>query len=177
MSDITNALPKGTPTPSDGTAAAARRQPAPMDERTLAALQGSIEKWRAIEAGTGKDNAAWNCPLCALFLLQGGCNGCPVFARTGAESCQDTPFVEWVAVQLKEDRGHPFLAITDRHKALARAEREFLESLLPRAAASVTTDHAKDTSGKHGGDEPSAVATPAPESDSQVPGTKTGAGS
>jgi len=43
-----------------------------MDEKTLAALRGSISKWEGIVAGTMQDSGASNCPLCKKFRKKGG---------------------------------------------------------------------------------------------------------
>lgn len=97
-----------------------------MDERTLAALKGSIAKWEAIVAGTGQDEGAANCPLCALFShfvnpeAQRGCKGCPVQEETGLSGCDGSPYEE-----CDEDR--------DDFKEMAAAELAFLKSLLPEA--------------------------------------------
>lgn len=103
-----------------------RDQIAPMDERTLTALKGSIEKWRKIEAGVGADYGEDNCPLCAEFLASFiNCSGCPVFARTGQQYCIGSPYKDtWLPLRVD-------WAETDEAKAAASEEREFLESLLP----------------------------------------------
>lgn len=112
---------------------------APMGERTLTALQGSIEKWKAIEAGTRVDGGGSDCPLCVLFdsvenpdgfplPCSDGCFGCPVSNATGKSGCSDTPYMVWAKAT---GRDFPRIADTPERIALARAEREFLESLLP----------------------------------------------
>jgi hypothetical protein len=99
-----------------------------MDERTLEALKGSIEKWEAIVAGTGEDRGWRNCPLCLIFnnpeidpdgLIQ--CAGCPVNESTGHTGCEGTPY----------DRYH-----YERTQEAACAELDFLRSLLPAEAVS-----------------------------------------
>lgn len=96
-----------------------------MDTETLAALRGSIAKWRAIVEGTGEDKGIDNCPLCLKFNSRYpaknlGCNGCPVYQRTGQDSCSGTPYDEY----LSDKRGTT---------ELAQAELDFLISLLPEA--------------------------------------------
>lgn len=107
-----------------------------MDEETRRALDGSIDKWKKIVAGTGGDNGARNCPLCLKFR---DCLGCPVAARTGVALCADTPFSEWAhhqravhQIQWHEPwRVHPDCP---ECKRLAQAELYFLKSLLPKDA-------------------------------------------
>lgn len=105
-----------------------------MDERTLSALKGSIDKWRGIEAGELEDNGIDNCPLCGLFY-DGWCEGCPVSERTGLTVCEGSPYMQWADATYDDDIAR---ADTPKLKALARAEREFLESLLPRATTDVS---------------------------------------
>ncbi len=110
----------------------------PMDERTREALEGSIEKWRAIERGDGEDLGTSNCPLCRLFR-ENGCIDCPVREETGYIGCHGSPygaFMEALHDAAGEDATRIDEAPLDEAphlKRLARDEREFLESLLPDA--------------------------------------------
>lgn len=109
-----------------------------MDKQTLEALKGSIEKWRKIEAGEGMDRGFDNCPLCGLFWFGAvhKCIGCPVYDLTERTACYGTPYHAFSKWTQQTDRyaGH-FKPLNPKvHKKgvrLARAEREFLESLLP----------------------------------------------
>lgn len=96
-----------------------------MDAKTLEALKGSIAKWEAIVAGTGEDNGAYNCPLCAMFMVEGVelCRGCPVRERTRHPGCGETPYDAFC-------RAIPGSA---QEAAAAQAELDFLRSLLPPA--------------------------------------------
>lgn len=94
-----------------------------MDKTTLAALKGSIKKWKLIESGKGEDLGTENCPLCAEFYGD-FCYGCPVRERTGTHSCNGSPYEEWSEFEV--DR-----AETDEEKQAAKDMRVFLESLLP----------------------------------------------
>ena len=117
-----------------------------MDDRTLRALQGSIAKWQAIVQGIGTDEGCTNCPLCIEFFDTTGetddgevqvdeCFECPVFKFTGETGCEGTPHsAAWDALG-----GRGKLANTPAKVAAARAELEFLQSLLPP-----TTQHAQD---------------------------------
>ena len=100
-----------------------------MDKKTLTALQGSIEKWRQIEAGTLEDCGIHNCPLCREFFMK-SCDGCPIYTETGRRFCRGTPYDAWI-----EATEFGSVANTPELVALARAEREFLESLLPKGDA------------------------------------------
>lgn len=99
-----------------------------MDDKTLAALKGSIAKWKSIVDGTGKDEGADNCPLCKQFIdcyeidEEGNnicCVGCPVSQKTGKEGCLGSPYEKYS--NCSEE-------CKPRH---ARAELAFLKSLLP----------------------------------------------
>jgi hypothetical protein len=100
-----------------------------MDNETRDALLGSIEKWKKIEEGTGKDNGCDNCPLCKIFLVS-ACQGCPVHERTGLPICYGTPYMVWTRAVIADNRYGPYRATTPQLKELAHKEREFLESLL-----------------------------------------------
>lgn len=91
-----------------------------MDSATLAALHGSIAKWRGIVAGTATDEGILNCPLCQLFTWlvddRGECAGCPVRDATGSDNCIGSPYENYCETN----------SIAD-----AQAELDFLISLLP----------------------------------------------
>ncbi len=40
-----------------------------MNNETLVALRGSIEKWEKIVGGSGVDGGIENCPLCKEFYI------------------------------------------------------------------------------------------------------------
>ncbi len=98
-----------------------------MDERTRDALNRAIRHWAFNEEGpielaaVGPDA----CPLCALFIAKIDCAGCPVAARTGKPGCEGSPYREADQAFMYRDEDEP------RWRAAARAEREFLESLIP----------------------------------------------
>jgi hypothetical protein len=103
-----------------------------MDSRTLEALLLSIEHWRENEASpaeaasTGPDD----CPLCELFLKD-RCSGCPIANAVGDFGCRGTPYEAAVASRdAAKQSGRD--ADQEAWRAAARAELEFLESLLPR---------------------------------------------
>lgn len=109
-----------------------------MDKETLDALKGSVAKWVAIEAGDGMDIGWKNCPLCAMFNPPNAqyrdCDGCPVAEAAGTPGCENTPYIEWVdSFDLLEQK----IATTPELKALARAELDFLRSLLPTDATAL----------------------------------------
>ena len=102
------------------------------DKETEAALAGSIAKWEAIVAGTGSDNGTANCPLCKTFMEKSDrdftlCGGCPVREKTGAPSCDGSPYEEWSKYQ--EDLEMPYHIIDAESRRLAQAELDFLRSL------------------------------------------------
>ncbi len=109
-----------------------------MDQKTLKALRGSIDKWKAIECGDGPDLGITNCDLCALFVND-GCSGCPVSRVTGHAHCVMSPY-GYFRGALNAAAGCDAVCIDEapideapRLKRLARDEREFLESLLPES--------------------------------------------
>jgi hypothetical protein len=46
-----------------------KRKPITINTAGMKALDGSIEKWRKIVAGTGTDEGPDNCPLCQRYLV------------------------------------------------------------------------------------------------------------
>lgn len=107
-----------------------------MDTRTLTALRRSIKKWEDVAAGTGTDRGSTNCALCQEFLVPRNgdhtCSGCPVMVRTGVGYCEATPYIEWARGTRAGVDGRR--AVDDEQRALARAELDFLRSLLPEGA-------------------------------------------
>jgi len=110
-----------------------------MNTETLQALQGSIAKWAAIVDSTDAvDAGGSNCPLCKVFDRGLECKGCP--ADKGQGACVDTPYVEWGEHQINNHSG---LLVSSAGRVwhrfencnaclnLAKAERDFLISLLP----------------------------------------------
>lgn len=101
-----------------------------MDERTLTALRGSIEKWRKIVARTGTDKGSRNCALCIEFYT-GSCDGCPVAERVNLLFCMGTPYPKWKAKAIRTRAGYSSNR-DGRATAEAQAELDFLISLLPK---------------------------------------------
>ena len=101
-----------------------------MSPETLAALRGSISKWEAIVEGHGQDDGVLNCPLCAVFH-HNECWGCPVMERTGSSGCLDSPYVDVPSTPIN-DYANP--VAREYARELARAELDFLRSLLPSDA-------------------------------------------
>lgn len=112
-----------------------------MNAGVLTALQDAIKKWRQIERGEMLDMGPENCPLCWEFYAS-GCEGCPVMEQSGYSGCRNTPYDnEWVgvatSVTLPTDHGAAYCtrvmyAGSTAAVHAARAERKFLESLLPK---------------------------------------------
>ena len=108
-----------------------------MDERTLKALRGSIEKWEGIVAEEGDDLGGCNCPLCKLFYSediphQDYCRGCPVSEKSGEQYCHNTPYDDWMLA----DRHEADRCTADTPEAVEAATEmlNFLKSLLPAGA-------------------------------------------
>lgn len=106
-----------------------------MDDKTLTALQQSIEKWeRNAVAETPDDytTGVKDCALCQVFM-QGGCLGCPVRGATGGVFCVGSPYYNAVQVRGEWSRTSFNTDLRDAARAAARAEADFLRSLLPEA--------------------------------------------
>jgi len=111
-----------------------------MDRETLGALKRSIKKWRRVRLYKGTDEGPQNCSLCGMFHgAPNNCSGCPVQARTGYIGCMKTPYEEWLQHQQEchegRDDGGSSAGYTVRCKVckrLAKAEEDFLKSLLPK---------------------------------------------
>jgi|SRR6185312_4074214 len=107
-----------------------------MNDKAKTALEGSIAKWQAIVAGTGKDLGPANCPLCQEFW-KAGCVGCPVYSATGHSYCHRTPYDDWIEEWPKRSSVGSTVnsawasAPRERLRALAQAELDFLISLRP----------------------------------------------
>lgn len=105
-----------------------------MDAKALKALKASIRKWeRNAKAKTPEEylTKAGDCPLCDLFI-DDGCRRCPVYQRSLSIHCMATPYVQasvarhqWAYSDGSAEAAH----------AAARAEVEFLKSLLPGSAS------------------------------------------
>ena len=73
-----------------------------MKKETRVALEGSIEKWEGIVAGTKLDAGIRNCPLCQLFYSK-KCFGCPIAKKSGCQECDNTPYDEFRYKESKEN--------------------------------------------------------------------------
>lgn len=66
-----------------------------MDAKTAEALEASIKHWQenvAAETPDGVSLQADHCALCRIFFYEKNCRGCPVFARTGEQCCNESPY-------------------------------------------------------------------------------------
>jgi hypothetical protein len=103
-----------------------------MDAKTLEALKASIAKWeRNAEAADVFEFkiSEKDCPLCAMFKIwPDECDGCPVFEKTGAKFCRETPYISAATARRDWRYGD---GPADRAHAAARDEVAFLKSLLP----------------------------------------------
>ena len=119
-----------------------------MDSKTLEALKDSIEHWRELE-NAPFEHATFrigpsNCALCKLYHRRytapddefaDTCVGCPVSYNTKQDFCQGSPYDDASRVI-----HHPMSWETYEERVAAwpqaaKAEREFLESLLPKEAS------------------------------------------
>ena len=107
-----------------------------LSKRAETALRGSIKKWEKIAADKGEDLGGANCPLCKLYYVH-DCLACPVRLHTDAEYCEDTPYIDWYDHHYDD---HSNISGVDSLViecsvcvSLAKAELNFLRSLLPEA--------------------------------------------
>lgn len=105
-------------------------------KNVMKALDGSIEKWRGIAAGTGIDKGSLNCPLCIMFNETEGsalCRGCPISGDTGFIGCVGTPYSEeWCNVFKGVMPSDGWRADTPRRKKAAREMLKYLADLRAR---------------------------------------------
>ena len=106
-----------------------------MTPEALTALQASIEHWKRLADSVPSEDAAeqpysGDCPLCQAFASEPveGCNNCPIRLKTGRHACMGTPYWRAEGAWVGYRRGNT--ALSD-WQAAARAELEFLQSLLP----------------------------------------------
>jgi hypothetical protein len=96
-----------------------------MDAKTLKALKGSINKWKANAEIDYLKKAKINitdCQLCDLFWYN-DCTGCPVMEKSKYSCCVGTPYVAGA----KAYNANDLAAFIEA----SHAEVEFLQSLLP----------------------------------------------
>lgn len=104
-----------------------------MDAKTLNALTQSIEKWeRNAVAIYPREytTRARDCALCDLFAGY-ECRGCPVSKLTEEDCCRETPYATASKAKYAWLDAPGDTALRDAAHAAARAEVEFLRSLLP----------------------------------------------
>ena len=116
-----------------------------LNKRQLKALRGSIKKWEKIVAGTGKDEASDNCPIC--ILVQENCHQCPVASFVAENKgdramyddeggamydCADTPYNAWNQHSCDKCLEREGYAVCKESKGLAKRELNFLRSMLPK---------------------------------------------
>jgi hypothetical protein len=103
-----------------------------MDARTAEALEKSIKHWENnAEAERPKDASTRgaDCALCGLFYIE-GCEGCPVYHRTGGEEeCSDTPYYQALYCFKRWERYPDDQTSRDYFRAAASEEVKFLKSL------------------------------------------------
>lgn len=109
-----------------------------MDKKTLAALIEGAEKWERNAAlkPSKLDEAeiySDSCELCRLFASD-DCAGCPVKEKTGKRGCIGTPWENAEDALLGWDFWQDRKSAASFRRA-AKAEAEFLRSLIPDGAA------------------------------------------
>ena len=64
-----------------------------MDKKTLEATKESFEIWS--KQYNERDFVGYtNCPLCKLHNKTDGCDGCPIYKKTGVHKCRGTTFYD-----------------------------------------------------------------------------------
>lgn len=105
-----------------------------MDARTRKALKSSIKHWEENVAAESPDDASTDgddCALCELFWSR-VCTGCPVRDKTKRLWCGESPYG---AAERALKAWHRGGATKEQWQEAARAELEFLKSLLPEGDA------------------------------------------
>lgn len=93
-----------------------------MTPKILAALKQSIATWERRARGERIPMTMRNCALCCTCRTN--CSDCPVMLHTSCDSCRRTPYI--IACERQHDT-----IDTNGYMAAARAEVQFLRSLLP----------------------------------------------
>ena len=74
-----------------------RRRHVPTKQtETRVALNESVKHWDRLANGTSAKNEGTghrSCALCAIFYIDGACNGCPVKNATGFNFCEGSPYI------------------------------------------------------------------------------------
>lgn len=108
-----------------------------MTKKALKALKQSIAHHERMLAGKeqpGERPNGKSCPLCQEFGNILDCRGCPIRKRTGRPCCEATPYWDDENFNLQDH----WEVCTDsvqtmvRWEQQAKAELEFLKSLLPK---------------------------------------------
>jgi len=105
-----------------------------MDEK-LKALKESIEHWERVVENPKKEEIGYKeCALCSLYRRNfeaGGCEGCPVYEKTGKHGCHGTPYKEIFGYDFRgrqqEDDNGELRVIPTKEEALK--ELAFLKDL------------------------------------------------
>jgi hypothetical protein len=96
------------------------------DPNILAAVSGSVDKWKNILAG-GIDKQNDNCPLCIMFKKGIHCGECPVNEDTG-NRCDASPYGEWYEHQ-GDAHERPMQLYCPECARLAYNELEYLQKM------------------------------------------------
>ena len=123
-----------------------------MESETLNALKGSIRKWHRIWKGEDRDRGRVNCDLCLKFNTvhmreNQKCRGCPVMENTGQQYCESTPWAmlwKYIIGNYIPDMPQK---IWPEARAAAKAERDYLISLLPYVERQLMLDALKKDNG------------------------------
>jgi len=124
-------------------------------EKQIRLLEGSVDKWLKIYYNRGEDHGRFDCPLCLMYDGEDYCNedeeegdllmcfGCPVAEETGKENCAGTPYKKWFD---NFGRCEERKVVDETSKDLAKAELDFLVSILDKLKSKVTCSNSKATS-------------------------------
>jgi hypothetical protein len=100
-----------------------------MNKKTLKALKGSIKHWEDNVKRSEKNEVLLlsdkNCPLCHLFIYE-RCAKCPIYLRTKAEWCHNTPFRKVSSIVRRGEINGNLVV------EACKEELKFLKSLLPK---------------------------------------------
>lgn len=99
-----------------------------MKQADKAAIEGSIEKWKAIVSGEKPDRGVTDCPLCKIYL-EPSCDGCPIKIDSEYGGCVGTPYTRWNELFIHTNKSG-YWATTKQQKEAAKDMLEYLMALL-----------------------------------------------
>jgi hypothetical protein len=108
-----------------------------LSKRQRTALEKSIKKWEGIVDGKKSDHGNNDCDCCIKYNYA-GCRKCPVYLKTGLDTCFGTPYTEFTKYCRSSgifSHGTYLKVFDDHSKKLAQAELDFLRNIMNEATS------------------------------------------